>query len=189
MTNLVRSIASGELNAEVVQVVASSPTCGGIGRAQLAQLPVSVVDRKDFDDDASFSDRIIAEAGDADLIILAGFLKLLIVPEEWESRVLNIHPSLIPAFCGKGYYGKRVHQAVIERGAKISGCTVHFVDNEYDHGPIVAQRCVPVLGDDTAETLAARVFEQECQIYPEAIQLVASGRLYVDRTRTIEVPR
>lgn len=187
LTNLCHSINTGELDAEITQVVASAGTCGGIGRAQAAGLPTTVVDRREFASDETFSDEVFRAAADADLVILAGFLKLLVVPPAWETRVLNIHPSLIPAFCGKGYYGKRVHQAAIDRGAKVSGCTVHFVDNEYDHGPIIAQRCVPILGDDTVELLAARVFEQECQLYPEAIRLVASGRLYVDETRTREV--
>jgi len=93
---------------------------------------------------------------------------------------MNIHPSLIPAFCGKGYYGSRVHEAVLEYGVKVSGCTVHFADNFYDHGPIVLQRTVPVLPDDTAESLAARVFQEECHAYPDAVQLFAEGRLRLE---------
>ena len=96
---------------------------------------------------------------------------------------MNIHPSLIPAFCGKGFYGHHVHEAVISYGAKVSGCTVHFVDNQYDHGPIILQKSVPVLDDDTPGGLAARVFEQECVAYPEAIQLFAEGKLAVEGRR------
>jgi phosphoribosylglycinamide formyltransferase 1 len=96
---------------------------------------------------------------------------------------MNIHPALIPAFCGKGYYGHHVHEAVLAAGVKITGCTVHFCDNQYDHGPIILQRPVPVVDDDTTDSLAARVFEQECQAYPEAIQLFAEGRLRIEGRR------
>jgi phosphoribosylglycinamide formyltransferase-1 len=96
---------------------------------------------------------------------------------------MNIHPALIPAFCGSGMYGHHVHEAVLARGAKVSGCTVHFADNEYDHGPVILQRCVPVEDDDTADTLAARVFEAECEAYPEAVRLFAAGRLQVEGRR------
>jgi phosphoribosylglycinamide formyltransferase-1 len=94
---------------------------------------------------------------------------------------------LIPAFCGKGFYGHRVHQAVLDYGVKLTGCTVHFVDNEYDHGPIILQKSVPVLADDNADTLAVRVFEQECVAYPEAINLFADGRLRVEGRKVIDV--
>ena len=93
---------------------------------------------------------------------------------------MNIHPSLIPAFCGRGYYGHKVHEAVIERGVKLSGCTVHFADNEYDQGPIIAQRSVPVNDGDTPDTLAARVFEEECRLYPECVRLFAEGKLEIE---------
>ena len=114
---------------------------------------------------------------------MAGFLQLVLIPEDFRNRVFNIHPALIPAFCGKGYYGHRVHEAVLASGAKVSGCTVHFADNEYDHGPIIVQRTVPVLDDDTAETLAQRVFVEECEAYPEAIRLFAEGRLRIEGKR------
>ncbi len=111
---------------------------------------------------------------------MAGFLKRVTIPDDFTNRVVNIHPGLIPAFCGQGFYGQRVHQAVLDYGAKISGCTVHFADNDYDHGPVILQRAVPVLDDDTAKTLAARVFQAECAAYPEAIQLIADGRVRVE---------
>jgi folate-dependent phosphoribosylglycinamide formyltransferase PurN len=110
---------------------------------------------------------------------MAGFLKHVLIPQDFVGRVMNIHPSLIPAFCGHNYFGRRVHQAALDYGVKFSGCTVHFVDNHYDHGPIILQRVVPVMDDDTPESLGARVFEQECQAYPEAIRLFAEGRLKV----------
>ena len=105
-----------------------------------------------------------------DLVILGGFLSRITVPKDFEGRVMNIHPSLIPSFCGQGMYGHHVHEAVLARGCKVSGCTVHLVDNEYDHGPILVQKAVPVLADDDADSLARRVFEAECQAYPEAIR-------------------
>ena len=108
-----------------------------------------------------------------DLVVMAGFLQLVAIPDDFVNRVVNIHPSLLPAFGGKGFYGNRVHSAVIEQGVTTSGCTVHFVDNEYDHGGVLLQRQVPVASDDTPETLAARVFQEECEALPNAIQLLA----------------
>jgi formyltetrahydrofolate-dependent phosphoribosylglycinamide formyltransferase len=143
------------------------------------------VDRKAYAARAEFSRAVFdpcREAG-ADLVCLAGFLHLLEIPDDFRLRVLNIHPALIPAFCGKGFHGLHVHRAALEAGVKVSGCTVHFADNEYDHGPIVLQRVVPVLDDDTPEGLAARVFAQECEAYPEAIRLFARGRLHVEGRR------
>ena len=106
--------------------------------------------------------------------------------KEFENRIVNIHPSLIPSFCGKGNYGSRVHQAVLDYGCKITGCTVHFVDEEYDHGPIIAQRSVPVVDGDDAKTLAARVFAAECELYPAVIDQIASGKVSVaDRTVSV----
>jgi folate-dependent phosphoribosylglycinamide formyltransferase PurN len=120
------------------------------------------------------------------LIALAGFMHKFCVAPHYRGRVINIHPSLIPAFCGQGYYGLRVHRAALAYGVKVSGCTVHFVDEEYDHGPIILQRVVPVLDDDTPEDLAQRVAVEERKAYPEAIQLFAEGRLQVqDRWVTV----
>ena len=120
--------------------------------------------------------------------MLAGFLARLEIPADFAQRVINIHPALIPAFCGHGMHGRHVHAAVLERGCAVSGCTVHFCDNEYDHGPIILQQCVPVADDDTPETLAARVFEAECTAYPEAIRRFATGRLRIEGRRVRTVP-
>ncbi len=114
---------------------------------------------------------------------MGGFLKQLTIPSDFANRVVNIHPALVPAFCGRGFYGHRVHEAVLEYGAKLSGCTVHFADNQYDHGPVILQKAVPVLDDDTPESLAARVFQAECEAYPEAIQLIADNRVRVEGRR------
>jgi formyltetrahydrofolate-dependent phosphoribosylglycinamide formyltransferase len=182
LLNFVKSIADGRLQAEIAMVIASRPDCGGIALAQNAGLPTVVVARRDFVDTEAFSQAVFGHLRGAgvELVTLAGFLSLLRIPDDFQHRVLNIHPALIPSFCGKGLYGHHVHEAVLNRGAKVSGCTVHFADNVYDHGPIVVQKCVPVREDDTPETLAARVFEAECEAYPEAIRLYASGRLLID---------
>jgi formyltetrahydrofolate-dependent phosphoribosylglycinamide formyltransferase len=123
------------------------------------------------------------ESHSIDLVILAGWIKFLEIPPAWVNRVMNIHPSLLPSFGGKGMYGHHVHDAVIASGVKISGCTVHFVDNEYDHGPIIIQKPVSVYDDDTSETLAARVFEQEKVAYRQAINMFATGSLQVNDRR------
>jgi phosphoribosylglycinamide formyltransferase-1 len=192
LQNLIDQIAAGGLRAEIVQVIASKPRIGAIDRAEAAGIPVAVVSRKIAQHLSGFSASVFApirEKG-ADLVILGGFLSLVEIPGDYHHRVINIHPSLIPAFSGQGYHGRVVHQAAIEAGVKVSGCTVHFADAQYDTGPIILQRTVPVLDDDTADTLAARIFESECRALPEAINLYAAGRLTVEgrrvRTRTTE---
>jgi phosphoribosylglycinamide formyltransferase-1 len=109
------------------------------------------------------------------LVVMAGFLKHVLIPPDFAGRVINIHPSLLPEFGGPGMYGRHVHQAVIESGATVSGCTVHYVDNQYDNGPILLQRTCTVTADDTPDTLAARVFQEECKALPQAIQLIAES--------------
>ena len=189
LQNLIDLIRAKSLRAEVVRVVASRPKIQAIGRAEGAGIPVTVADRKSAPSLAEFSRAVfdpIRQSG-ADLVVLGGFLSLIEIPPEYQGKVLNVHPALIPAFSGKGYHGAAVHQAVIDSGVKVSGCTVHFADAAYDTGPIILQRTVPVLDDDTAESLAARVFEAECRALPEAIALYAEGRLKVDgrRVRTL----
>lgn len=181
LQNLLDRIADGRLDAEVVQVVSSKVDAFGLDRARRANIPAVAVERKSCASREEFSARIFepCRAARADLVCLAGFLQLALIPEDFTGRVMNIHPALIPAFCGKGFHGHHVHEAVLEAGVKLTGCTVHFADNEYDRGPIILQRAVPVLDDDTPETLAARVFAQECEAYPEAIQLFAAGRLQI----------
>jgi formyltetrahydrofolate-dependent phosphoribosylglycinamide formyltransferase len=154
-------------------------------RAQKAGVGTLTLQRNSCASADEFSQRVFdaCRKAQVELVCLAGFLQLLPVPADFEGRVLNIHPSLIPAFCGKGFYGHHVHEAVLAAGVKVSGCTVHFADNQYDHGPVVLQRTVPVLEDDTPKTLAARVFEQECEAYPQAIRLFAEGRLSIEGRR------
>lgn len=182
LQNFLDRIADGRLAAEIAVVVCSAPDAAGLSRARDAGIPAHVVAAKDFADVAAFSDRIfdLCEEAGVDLVTLAGFLKLLRIPDRWAGRVMNIHPALIPAFCGEGMYGRRVHEAVLAAGVKVSGCTVHFADNRYDAGPIICQRAVPVYDTDRPEDVAARVFEQECIAYPEAIELYAAGLLTID---------
>jgi formyltetrahydrofolate-dependent phosphoribosylglycinamide formyltransferase len=190
LQNLLDRSAEGRLPARVLLVVSSDPHAGALERARRAGVAGAVVERRQAGSREEFSRRIfdLCRQAGADLVCLAGFLQLLLIPDDFQHRVLNIHPALIPAFCGKGYYGRHVHEAVLAYGAKVSGCTVHFADNQYDHGAILLQKVVRVLEDDTPETLAARVFAQECEAYPEAIQLIADGRIRVDgrRVRILE---
>jgi formyltetrahydrofolate-dependent phosphoribosylglycinamide formyltransferase len=190
LQNLLLWISDGRLNAHIVLVISNRADARGLERAQKAGIDTAVVDRKVCASTEDFSREIfdLCRQAEAGLVCLAGFLQLLVIPGDFDGRVLNIHPALIPAFCGKGYYGHHVHEAVLAYGAKISGCTVHFVDNQYDHGPIVLQRAVPVLDNDTADDLAARVFEQECQCYPEAIRLFAERRLRIEGRRVRVLP-
>jgi formyltetrahydrofolate-dependent phosphoribosylglycinamide formyltransferase len=179
LQNLLDRIADGSLPASIAVVIASRTDAGGLQRARQAGIPAVVVTRSDFDGVDLFNDALHRELDRHrfDLIVLAGFLSPLQLRQRYVGRVLNVHPALIPAFSGTGFYGMRVHRAVIAAGVRISGCTVHFADDEYDHGPIVLQAVVPVLDNDTPERLAERVHERENEIYPEAIRLWAAGRL------------
>jgi formyltetrahydrofolate-dependent phosphoribosylglycinamide formyltransferase len=182
LQNILDRSADGRLRAQVAVVISNRSDALGLERALRAGVPAFVVERSGCDSREEFGRRIfeLCRRHRVDLVCLAGFLQLVPIPEDYLGRVLNIHPALIPAFCGKGFYGHRVHEAALEYGVKVSGCTVHFADNLYDHGPIVLQRVVSVLDGDTPETLAARVFEQECEAYPEAIRLFAEGRLQIE---------
>jgi phosphoribosylglycinamide formyltransferase 1 len=185
LANFLKCQQAGLLNAEFPLVIASRPDCGGLQVAKNGGIRAEAVARKDFKSTEEFSERVFSllREVNVDLVTLAGYLCLLRVPPDFANRVMNIHPGLIPSFCGKGLYGMKVHEAVLGRGCKVSGCTVHFADNVYDHGPIIVQKTVPVLEDDTPQTLAARVFQAECQAFPEAIRLFADARLVVTESR------
>jgi len=187
LQNLLDRCADGRLPAQVVLVVASRADAFALERARRAGVEAGAVNHKECGSTEEFSRRIFERCrrAAADLVCLAGFLQLVRVPDDFLGRVMNIHPALIPAFSGKGYYGHHVHEAVLAYGAKVSGCTVHFADNEYDHGPIILQRAVPVLDDDTPDSLSRRVFKEECEAYPEAIRLFADGRLHVEGRRVL----
>lgn len=190
LQNLLDRIADRSLPAEIVVVISSRAEAGGLDRARKAGLRAVAVPRAQYPDVDRFNDALHAELGrhEIDLIVLAGFLWPFQLRNRYAGRVLNIHPALIPAFCGKGYYGMKVHRAVIESGVKVSGCTVHFADDEYDHGPIILQAAVEVRDDDTPETLAERVHELENRLYPEAIRLWAAGRLRIEGRRVRILP-
>ena len=167
----------GELDARVGLVVCDRSHAGALERAAQRDLPVRILDPDREFDDATFSARAfgaVEEAG-CETVLLAGFLRKLVVPVGWQGRVLNSHPALLPAFGGQGFWGMRVHRAVLERGCWFTGCTVHYVDDEYDHGPILLQRVISVNADETPETLAARVFAEELLAYPEALRLHLAG--------------
>lgn len=178
LKNLLHWQALGELPVEIKVIISSNPTAGGIAYAQEAEIPVEVVRRKSYADAQAHSEAMftICRGYQVQLVVMAGYLEHLLIAGDFCGRVINIHPALIPAFSGKGFYGARVHQAAIDYGVKLTGCTVHYVDNEYDHGPIIAQRACPVLPGDTAKTLQRRVFELECQLLPEVIRSISRQR-------------
>ncbi|MEM7783192.1 MAG: phosphoribosylglycinamide formyltransferase [Planctomycetota bacterium] len=183
LKNLLKWQNENRLSAEVCLVVSSNPDAGGLKFASENGISAEVVSVKDYDSIESFSESIfqlIREAG-VQLVVMGGFLRRVKIPFDFENRVVNIHPSLIPAFCGQGMYGTRVHRAVLDYGAKLSGCTVHFVDDQYDHGPIIAQKSVEVESDDTPATLAKKVFAEECQLYPRIINAIAEGRVHIQQ--------
>jgi formyltetrahydrofolate-dependent phosphoribosylglycinamide formyltransferase len=170
-----RNASTPGVQIEIALVISSSPTVFGVTRAANLGLPCVIVSRKDFKDTGgtqAFSAKIFdsIRAAKVDLVCMAGFLSLIQIPEDFSGRVINIHPSLLPKFGGKGMYGHFVHEAVLAAGSKQSGCTVHYADAQFDTGPIIVQRTCPVLEGDTPTTLAARVFEQECLAYPQAIE-------------------
>ena len=191
LRNLIEKSRVGQPNIDIGLVISSNPIATGLQYAVEASIPQQVVQRSQFKSTKDFSAVIfrLCRKANVELVVMGGFLQHLLIPDDFELRVMNIHPALVPSFCGKGFYGHHVHQAVIDRGVKVSGCTVHFVDNYYDHGPIILQRIVPVLDNDTAKTLAARVFEQECEAYPEAVRLYAADKLHVDSGRVFIVSR
>ncbi len=190
LRNLIRKIAAGELNVRILLVISNTVGAGGLRVAHEAGIPAEVLPSRDFTAQEAFSRAIFdrCRAVDAELAVMGGFLKQITIPPDFLNRVTNIHPALIPSFCGKGLYGHHVHEAVLAYGARLSGCTVHFADNHYDHGPVILQKAVPVLDDDTPDSLAARVFEAECEIYPEALRLIAAGRVRVEGRRVRIAP-
>ena len=172
LRNLLARQGTSELPATIACVVSSNPNARGNELATESGIPLHVVRRKDHETAEEFREAVFSPCRSAsvDLVVMGGFLKHVLIPGDFENRVINIHPSLLPKYGGKGFYGSRVHQAVIDHGETESGCTVHFVDDLFDHGPVILQRRVDVLPDDTAETLAARVFTEECLALPQAIR-------------------
>lgn len=176
LANLIDRVTDGRLRgAEIALVVSSRDAVRGCEIARAAGIPLRVIRRREAGSLEAFSAAIggALDAAGIELAVMGGFLCLWRIPARYQWRVLNVHPSLLPAFGGVGMYGRRVHEAVLASGARETGCTVHIADDEYDHGPIVAQRRVPVLPDDTPDSLAARVQAVERELYPAVIQEVA----------------
>jgi phosphoribosylglycinamide formyltransferase-1 len=184
LENLCEQIDAG-LPARLEVVVASKANAGGLVRAKRRGVPAIAVPRREYPDVHAFNDALHTALArfEIDLVALLGFLSPFEPRTRFAGRVINVHPALIPAFSGHGFYGHRVHEAVLEAGVKVTGATVHFADDEYDHGPIILQEAVPVRDDDTPETLAARVQAAERRLVPEAIRLIAEGRLAVEGRR------
>jgi phosphoribosylglycinamide formyltransferase-1 len=178
LENLLERIDAGRLAASVAVVVSSRSAVRGVKIAERAGVPVRVLPPNGQGVEA-WSGIIFTACRQAraDLVVMAGFLHLVKIPHDFTGRVINIHPSLLPAFGGQGFHGMNVHRAVLQRGCTVSGCTVHLVDDEYDHGRVLLQATVPVLPDDSPESLAARVFAAECETLPEAIRRIAAGLL------------
>ena len=193
LENLLEQIDAGSVPGRVCAVVASKASAFGLERARRRGIPAIAVPRKEFPSVGAFNDALHAALAphDPELVLLLGFLSPFETRGRYDGRALNVHPALIPAFCGKGFYGHRVHEAVLAAGVKVTGATVHLVDAEYDHGPIVLQEAVPVHDDDTPEALAERVQAVERRLVPEAVRLFAEGHLAVEgrRVRIARRPR
>jgi len=179
--------APKSIGARVAVVISNEPQAFALERARKMGVDAVVVNHRDFDTRERFEEKLIEEldSREVDLVCLAGFMRILtpFFVRHYQGRMMNIHPALLPLFGGKGFYGDKVHRAALESGMKFSGCTVHFVTEETDGGPIILQAVVPILDDDTAETLAGRIHKKEHEIYPEAVKLFAEGRLEVTGKR------
>ncbi|MEZ4522500.1 MAG: phosphoribosylglycinamide formyltransferase [Thermomicrobiales bacterium] len=190
LENIVKRAAAGTLGVEIPIVISSRAGVRGVEIARNAGIETHVVRRREAPTPRALSRRVLEllDSHDVDLMLLAGYLLQLEILPQWRGKILNIHPSLLPLFGGKGMYGHHVHEAVLASGMKVSGCSVHIVTEEYDAGPIVAQRCVPVLPGDTPADLGARVFEAECELYPEALQFFVDGRVRLEGDRVTILP-
>ena len=185
LRNLIQQQRARQLPIDIRLVISSNPQAKGLQYASDAKIPSRVIEKKKGISASEYEQQMFepCRAAGVKYVVMAGFLKHVPIPADFENRVINIHPSLIPAFSGQGMYGLKVHQAVLNYGAKITGCTVHFVDNQFDHGPIIGQWSVPVQNDDTAETLQARVFAQECIAYPTVLRALAAGQIVIQGRR------
>jgi len=181
LQSIIDACKSGDVPGKVVLVVSSNKEAYALERARKEGIESVAVEREKFDSDENYSKEIMKyiDEKDTDLICLAGFLKKLdkALIDKYRNRIMNIHPALLPKYGGKGMYGLKVHAAVLESGDEYTGCTVHFVDEIYDHGPVILQKMIPVEKEDTPEVLAQKVLEIEHRLYPEAIKLFASGEI------------
>jgi phosphoribosylglycinamide formyltransferase-1 len=186
LENLFEQTDAG-LPAEVVCVLSSKKSAFGLQRAEKRGVPAIAIPRRDYPDANTFNDALHEALSpfDPDLVCLLGFLSPFELRDRYAGRVLNVHPALIPAFSGKGFYGHHVHEAVLAAGVKLTGATVHFASDDYDQGPILLQRAVPVEDNDTVDSLAARVQALERELLPEAIRLIAAGRVRIEAGRSV----
>ena len=185
LQSIIDSVESGFLNCSIEAVVSDNRDAKGVERANSHRIKTFVFDKREFRD--NLSDKILEAIGEVDLIVLAGFLSILKgeIIKKFRNRIINIHPSLIPAFCGNGMYGIRVHEKAIEHGVKFSGCTVHFVDDGTDTGPIILQRVVPIFSYDTPKSLQERVLEEEHKILPLSIKYLINDQIEIKGRRVI----
>ncbi|MCI6375918.1 MAG: phosphoribosylglycinamide formyltransferase [Clostridiales bacterium] len=184
---LIDAQEAGQIDGKIVLVLSNASKAYALERARKHGIEDKFISKKQLGSDVAFNDAILAELRRvrAELVVLAGYLPIVgeQIVRAYEHRIINIHPALIPAFCGPGMYGHHVHEAVLAYGAKISGATTHFVDEQVDHGGVIMQESVPVLEDDTPDTLAARVLTVEHRILPESVRLFCAGKLGVDGRR------
>ena len=190
---IIDACKDGRITGQVAVVIGTKDDTPAMERARNADISTVAISPKACGSDEVYAARVLETLAEykVDLVCLAGYMRVLpsSIISVYRHRVMNIHPALIPLFCGQGMFGEHVHQAVLDYGMKVSGCTVHFVDEEYDTGPIILQKTVPVEEGDTADTLGARVLVQEHKAYPEAIQLFAEGRLKVKGRVVWVLPR
>ena len=181
---IIDAVEAGTIDGKIVLVLSNASKAYALERARQHGIPALFVSKKQAGSDEAFNDEILSRLRevDAELVVLAGYLPIVgsQIVRAYEHRIINIHPALIPSFCGPGMYGHHVHEAVLSYGAKISGATPHFVDEQVDHGGVILQDSVPVLEGDTPETLAARVLTVEHRILPESVRLYCAGKLRVD---------
>lgn len=189
LQSIIDNIKTGKLNAKISVVISSSSKAYALTRAKKNDIPAYTVLQRDYQNKEDYEKELIKilKKYNVDLVVLAGFLKVLspYFVKTFKNRIMNIHPSLIPAFCGEGYYGSKVHKAVINSGAKVTGVTVHFVDEGTDTGPIILQKAVKVRDTDTPDLLAARVLKEEHKLYPKAIKLYSEGKLTIEGRRVL----
>ncbi|MDY0292124.1 MAG: phosphoribosylglycinamide formyltransferase [Desulfuromonadaceae bacterium] len=182
LQSIIDACSAGDIDAKIVRVICNNPDAGALQRAERARIPTCCINHRDFDSRATFDAAVIAQLQQdhVELVVLAGFMRIVGTNfvNAFPHRIMNIHPALLPAFPGL-----HVQKKALESGAKFAGCTVHFIDAGVDTGPIIAQAVVPILDDDTEDTLSARILEQEHRLYPHAIQLFATGALKIDGRR------
>ena len=190
LRDLLKAVDEGRVPIDVRLVIASTPNASGLQYAEFMGIPAEVIERKDYDSSDAYSAAIYQRCKEvgAEYIIMAGFAIRLTITPEFQNRVIGTHPALAPAFCGQGYFGRRVHEAVLEHGVKVTGCTVFFLDQEYNNGPVIIQKWTPVEPDDTVEKLEARVLKLETEALIEALQFLAENRIQVVGRRVRILP-